>query len=488
LVALCLILSAGIRQAPAQGGSSSSSITHIQKRNGVPYFSATELAELFNVNTYYNPQAQKLILYFPDKRLKLSAYTSYVMVNDNIFHFPHPVVLDGGDLLVPVLDFVGILQSALDIPMQYNPQIPALRFDYSLVNITNVIIEEKKNGTLIRLPVTREFRENEYAAWLRQGWFYLTVAGGNIDARRLSQAPTAGVVRRIVPIQKEGSVQLAFRLRGEVEDYEVYQNDDPREIVLSLRTPTNRTKDRLNEARSRWKLDRIVLDAGHGGKDPGAIGPGGLKEKDVVLDITKRLGRIIEKNLPDVKVIYTRQKDVFIPLQDRTKIANEQNGKLFVSIHANSNPNHRILGFETYLLRPGKTEDAIDVAERENSVIRFEESTDFYKQFDNETLILATMMQSAFMKESEDFASMVQVGLRKHLSSEDRGVKQAGFYVLVGASMPNILVETGYISNSKEARKLRTAEYRQQIAQGIYQGIVEFKKKYDQQTVDQASL
>jgi len=488
LVALCLVLAVGIRQTPAQSGAQSTLIAHIQDRDGIPYFSAVELAKMLNVNTYYNPQAQKLILYFPDKRLKLSAYTAFVMVNDQIFHLPHPVVVDGGDLLVPAADFARVLQSALDIPMQYNPNIPALRFNYSLVNITNVIIEEKTNGTLIRLPVTREFRDNEYAAWLRQGWFYLTVAGGNIDARQLSQAPTAGVVRRIVPIQKEGSVQLSFRLRGEVKDYEVYQNNDPREIVLSLRTPTDKTRDRLNEARSRWKLDRIVLDAGHGGKDPGAIGPGGLKEKDVVLDITKRLGRIIEKNLPEVKVIYTRQKDVFIPLQERTKIANEQNGKLFVSIHANSNPNHRVAGFETYLLRPGKTEDAIGVAERENSVIKFEESTDFYKRFNNETLILATMMQSAFMKESEDFASMVQTGLGHNLSSANRGVRQAGFYVLVGASMPNILVETGYISNAKEARKLRTPEYRQEIARGVYQGIVAFKKKYDQQTVDQASL
>ncbi len=479
---------AGTGPLKAQSASEGQVLTNFYEQNGVNYFSATELADHFRVHTYYNPQVQKLIIYLPDKRLKLSANTSYVMVNDAMHHLPHSVLFANGDLLVPAEDFVRIVQPSLDIAMKYNATPPAIRFEYSPFNITDILIEEKKNGTLIRVPVTREFRENEIAAALKPGWMYLTVAGGYMNDRQLSRVPTAGAVRRVVPIQMENSVQLSFRLRGPVEDYDVYQNSNPREIVLSLRAPRERTLNQLNEARNRWKLDRIVLDAGHGGKDPGATGPGGIKEKDIVLDITKRVGRIIEKNLPEVEVIYTREKDVFIPLQERTRIANEKNGKLFVSIHANSNPNHRIRGFETYLLRPGKTSDAIEVAERENSVIKYEESTEIYQRYDDETLILATMMQSAFMKESEDFASMIQNGLGEYVPSVNRGVKQAGFYVLVGASMPNILVETGYMSNIREARQLNSAEYRQKIAQGIYQGILKFKEKYDQQTTEQASL
>ncbi|HKJ68985.1 MAG TPA: N-acetylmuramoyl-L-alanine amidase [bacterium] len=483
-----LLLLAGTGTLQAQTTSDAQVLTNFYERNGVNYFSATELANQFRVHTYYNPQVQKLIIYLPDKRLKLSANTSYIMVNDAIHHMPRSVLIANGDLLVPAEDFVRIVQPALDIAMKYDATAPALRFEYSPFNITNIIIEEKKNGTLIRVPVTREFRENEIAAAVKPGWMYLTVAGGYMNARQLARVPTAGAVRRVVPIQMENSAQLSFRLRNQVEDYDVYQNSNPREIVLSLRAPREQTQSRLNEARNRWKLDRIVLDAGHGGKDPGAIGPGGIKEKDVVLDITKRVGRIIEKNLPEVEVIYTREKDVFIPLQERTRIANEKNGKLFVSIHANSNPNRRIRGFETYLLRPGKTSDAIEVAERENSVIKYEESTEIYQRYDDETLILATMMQSAFMKESEDFASMIQSGLAEYVPSQNRGVKQAGFYVLVGASMPNILVEAGYMSNTREVRQLNSPEYRQKVAQGIYEGILEFKKKYDQQTTEQASL
>ena len=159
----------------------------------------------------------------------------------------------------------------------------------------------------------------------------------------------------------------------------------------------------------------------------------------MVLDITKRVGRLLEKNA-GIKVVYTRDEDVFVPIIDRTKMANDANGKLFVSVHANSNKNRKIQGFETYLLRPGKSEDAIEVASRENSVIKLEEKTGQYDNLTGENLIMATMAQSMFMKESEDLAAIIQMELDKRLNTPNRGVKQAGFYVLIGASMPNVSV------------------------------------------------
>ena len=218
----------------------------------------------------------------------------------------------------------------------------------------------------------------------------------------------------------------------------------------------------------------VVLDAGHGGKDPGAVGKYGTKEKDVVLDIAKRAGKLLEKS--GIKVFYTRDEDVFVPLLDRTKMANETNGKLFVSIHANANKNRKIQGFETYLLRPGKSEDAIEVASRENSVINLEEFTDQYEDLTGEALIMATMAQSMFMKESEDLASIIQMELDKRLNTPNRGVKQAGFYVLIGASMPNVLVEVGFLSNPSEEKKLKQDRHKQQIAEALYQAIKHFKQ------------
>ena len=181
-----------------------------------------------------------------------------------------------------------------------------------------------------------------------------------------------------------------------------------------------------------------------------------------------------------IKVIYTRDEDVFIPLWKRTKIANESGGKVFISIHANSFPkNRRAKGFETYLLRPGKTQDAIEVAQRENSVIAMEEAAHKYGDFTDEQIILATMAQHEFMKESEYLADVIQQELDKRLKTPNRGVKQAGFYVLVGGSMPNVLVETGFLSNKEEAKLLGKSSYRQKIAEGIFDALVNFKDKYE---------
>ena len=256
--------------------------------------------------------------------------------------------------------------------------------------------------------------------------------------------------------------------------HEWYRSQDPDQIVIALRTPLGQIDNHIENVKDRWRLDMVVLDPGHGGKDPGAIGKYGTREKDVVLDIAKRAGKLLEKS--GIKVFYTRDEDVFVPLLDRTKMANETNGKLFVSIHANANKNRKVQGFETFLLRPGKSEDAIDVATRENSVINLEEFTDQYTDLTGEALIMATMAQSMFMKESEDLASIIQMELDKRLNTPNRGVKQAGFYVLIGASMPNVLVEVGFLSNPAEEKKLKQDNHKQKIAEALYQAIKHFKQ------------
>ena len=154
---------------------------------------------------------------------------------------------------------------------------------------------------------------------------------------------------------------------------------------------------------------------------------------------------------------------------------------MFISVHANHSHNRSAYGFETYLLRPGKTQDAIEVASRENEVIKFEEKPDErYKNLSGENLIMATMAQSMFMKESEELASMIQQEMGKTVKSKNRGVKQAGFQVLIGASMPNVLIEVGFVSNANEERNLKNAKHRQDIAYAIYKAIVKFRYSREQ--------
>ena len=229
----------------------------------------------------------------------------------------------------------------------------------------------------------------------------------------------------------------------------------------------------LNKEKKKWQFDTIIIDPGHGGKDPGSVGYKGTKEKDIVLDVSKRLARKIQKNLR-VKTILTRDEDVFIRLQDRTKFANTNEGDLFISIHVNSNESKKPYGFETYLLKPGRNQEAINVALRENSVIELEGNK--FEKLTDEQLIQATIAQSGFVQYSEKFAALIQEEIDKRVQSRNRGVKQAGFYVLMGASMPNVLIELGYISNPNEEKKLNSSSYRDMLATSIYYAIVKYQK------------
>jgi N-acetylmuramoyl-L-alanine amidase len=241
-----------------------------------------------------------------------------------------------------------------------------------------------------------------------------------------------------------------------------------------LKAPAN-----PKEAR-KWDLDVVILDPGHGGQDPGAISIFGYLEKTLALEIAKEVRGELKKTMPDLKVLLTREDDRFIELQNRTKYANKSHGKLFVSIHLNSMPEkpYPSNGFETYILRAGRTDDAIRVADKENSVIDLEKSKEDYKKLTEEELIIATMAQSSFVKFSELFAGILQNEVAATTPMKSRGVNQAGFYVLVGASMPNVLFEAGFLSNEQDEKFITGKNGTGSIAKGIANAIVKYSKEY----------
>jgi N-acetylmuramoyl-L-alanine amidase len=215
------------------------------------------------------------------------------------------------------------------------------------------------------------------------------------------------------------------------------------------------------------KLDRVVIDPGHGGHDQGTAGPHGLLEKDVVLDVAERLGELIGQRM-GADVVYTRTDDTFIPLQERTAIANEKKADLFLSIHANSSPVAPVAGIETFYLSLNGTKYATDVAARENA--SFEKSV-----FDLPDLV-QQIAKNDKAQESKEFATRVQAALfafsaKNVPGSKDRGVKSAPFVVLIGAHMPSILTEIGFLTNPKEEGLLKKPAYRQQMAEAIYKGV-----------------
>ncbi|MEX2148402.1 MAG: N-acetylmuramoyl-L-alanine amidase [Candidatus Rokuibacteriota bacterium] len=222
----------------------------------------------------------------------------------------------------------------------------------------------------------------------------------------------------------------------------------------------------------------VVLDAGHGGHDSGAVGPGGLQEKELVLDVTRRVAKLVTERL-GVKVVLSRDGDHFVPLRDRTTLANKAGADLFVSIHANAHRHAASRGVETYFLSSEATDSAArQVAAAENGVIQLENPAAGARN-DVVKTILWDLAQSEFQSESSRLAEIVQDSMTQTLRIPNRGVKQAGFYVLGGAAMPAILVEIGFVSNPREERRLKDRKYRDEIAKAIFAGIAEYKRQSD---------
>jgi N-acetylmuramoyl-L-alanine amidase len=218
------------------------------------------------------------------------------------------------------------------------------------------------------------------------------------------------------------------------------------------------------------KIGKIVIDPGHGGHDTGTIGPNGLEEKDLVLDVGRRLGKLLQTRM-GADVVYTRKDDTFIPLETRTSIANQEQADLFVSIHANSSRDRDARGVETYYLNFTSSAEALDVAARENAAS------------DKSIHELQDLVKKIALKEkteeSREFASNVQRALHSGLAAKspgirDRGVKKAPFIVLIGANMPSILAEVSFVSNPGDERRLQTSDYRQRIAESLYRGISKY--------------
>jgi N-acetylmuramoyl-L-alanine amidase len=219
------------------------------------------------------------------------------------------------------------------------------------------------------------------------------------------------------------------------------------------------------------KIGRIVIDAGHGGHDTGTVGPTGLMEKDLCLDVALRLGRIIQQKLPAADIVYTRSDDTFIPLEERTRIANDAKADLFISIHANSSPDHGARGVETYYLNLQGSADSMEVAARENAAAQ-------QNVHDLEDLV-KKIARTEKIGESRELAADIQDSLSKRIQKtakpvKNRGVRKAPFVVLIGADMPSILTEISFLSNPADEQLLKKPDHRQHVAEGLYTGVIEY--------------
>ena len=291
-----------------------------------------------------------------------------------------------------------------------------------------------------------------------------SIADGFVEEARLERAGSDALLR------------VSFETTaGELK---VAALTDPPRLVLDFARPGVPS---TREPQAFTPLRTIVLDAGHGGHDSGAIGPGGLMEKDLVLDVTRRVAKLLEERL-DVRVRLSRDTDTFVALRDRTSFANRERADLFVSIHANAHRTAASEGVEVYFLSSEATDSAArQVAATENSVAQLEKPTNGKGAGRAELVksILWDLAQSEFQAESSRLAETVLDTMTQKLRIPNRGVKQAGFYVLGGAAMPAILVELGFVTNPKEEKRLKDTRYRDEIARAIVSGLADYKRTWD---------
>jgi len=472
------------------------------------YFSVKDFAQALGLRTYNNPETGKIVLYFSGKSVKITAHSAFIMLDARILQMSQPAILVNRDeIFVPMYSFLDLMKRYVIPKLQYYldkrspiyelvelpgatpiPSAPTVTtFGTKPGIIYDIQFEERGNGLTMKISTNATYESSDFSSFFRgDEWFYLTILGATCDSAALSRRDPIPSVAIVEAIPVGNSVQITLKLKQKYDRANAYYDARSGKILVTLNVPlTSATLKKIEEVKNTWIVDTIVIDAGHGGKDSGTPGRWGYKhEKDIVLDIALRLGKLLEQR-NDLKVVYTRKNDEFIPLWKRTRLANDSAGKLFISLHINALPSGTkgsAEGIELYLQNPTiRTQESIEVARLENEVIKLETSEDKakYKDYDNPSHILANMVYNTYLHDSEKFAEILSRNISEYVPQKNRGVKQANFYVLVGASMPNLLCELGYNDNRNDAKKLNDPAHRQKIALALYKSVIEFKEYCD---------
>ena len=353
--------------------------------------------------------------------------------------------------------------------------------DYSaslLNNPSRLIIDLYSNGKLAQTAVLTAKADGDSAGPVVKG------SAADTAAEKTAEKPQPAAANPAKSARADGEDPLIISPQPKDKLGLVKKGKKPDMVQpASTPQPTRDGNSTLTRALG-LKIGRIVIDAGHGGHDTGTIGPTGLMEKDLCLDVALRLGKIIQQRLPSADVVYTRSDDTFIPLEERTHIANEAKADMFISIHANSSQDPGARGIETYYLNLKGSAEAMEVAARENATDDqgIHELQDLVKQ----------IARTEKIDESKEFAEDVQDSLAKRVQKaarpvKNRGVRKAPFVVLIGADMPSILTEISFLSNPADEKMLKQPEHRQRVAEGIYQGVASYLQNLNSMGVNQTT-
>jgi N-acetylmuramoyl-L-alanine amidase len=445
--------------------------------------SISSFAEVLNYSCHWDRFLQCLICEKNGDTISFFQDNSFLVRNGVTGRLSQAPLRSGAQLFLTMTDMIEA----------FKPESGELRWDASsrLVqliesgySIKSVFCEKKQNGTLLGIDLGDSllFDITYFYPNLTVNFFK-----GTVDTQKIRNNEPCGVIKSVSAVQFKESAQISVLLNTRIEEPVYDYVQDTKRLMLSLRPETKMNNGAVFKPSNTLQVESlktVVIDPGHGGKDPGAIGVGGVKEKDVVLSIALKLRDMLKKN-DGITVHLTREKDVFVPLQDRTKFANDKQADLFISIHADaisgSAQRKKITrGYKVYFLSHAKNEEDKLVAMRENAVIELEDRP---QNYNNLQTLLIDLAGNEYLKESQELCILIDqkfdAGLKNKIPKLHLGVGQANFWVLNGAYMPSVLIEVGFLSNATEEKLLADKAFQKNIASSIYDAIIKFKMGYE---------
>ena len=481
---LTISLLAGISHSSEISVQLSGTIEKIEsyKDGRLTYFSLSGLAAILGERISWEQVGHSAKYVSDDYTMTFFLNSPYIKINDSIKNLIYPAQLKKGNLFLPIKTFLPIFDLIHPDRVTWDKERKLIRIDSEFYNVTDLAFAPKANGLLIELFINEP---KEYEIYITEGnWLNISILGGKVNRRQVLSRMDRKYLRDINVVQFEQSAQVSVRMKQNITKYTDRFQSNPGRVQISLIDPSVAVvNDREHvDIGPDNLINKIIIDAGHGGSDYGAIGLSGSQEKKISLDIAKRLAKLIRKDKL-FEVVMTREKDVAVSLERRTKIANEVNGDLFISIHSNASLKKSARGFQIFFLAPAWNDEARASAQLENASFLAEMNSGGDDDEDDLTFILSDMIQTEFQVESADLAAMIDKEFRKKLKKETkaRGIDQAGFYVLNGVYMPSILVESAFLTNKADEKLLKKKKFRQKIAEAIYEGLKRFKTKYESQ-------
>ncbi len=449
------------------------------------YLRSATLATILKAGRYWQGELRHLDLKVGERTFRVTAGSRVVVTGDGEMLLPVPVLDHDGDLWVPMVFLEQVVGPQTRERVVWNAETRQLALGSADYSVAGLEVEVLGRTTAVHIFCREPLGYRTSSP--RSGVIDLKIYGGEVNTSTVGSSRRRGLVQSVSSRQHRDHATVTIRVDQLVGSYRTYTADEGREIVVVLEEeqvstmpdPIPRGHASVNieqgpvDVTNRIDVQTVVVDPGHGGHDVGAVSRRGIMEKDVNLGVAKELRRYLEKE-SDLKVVLTRDNDSYLELADRAEIANSSEGDLFLSLHCNSWFNDAAHGLETYFLSPAQSDWAKSVEAAENRAGR---TTGPAGEPDDVEFIVWELVQNRFISSSSQLAETIQADVTRDLGLPNRGVRQAGFRVLVGAYMPAVLIELGFLSHAQEEKRLGDRSYQRELAKAIGDAILTYREQ-----------